>query len=402
MQDRYTLYRGDWFHSLVNSPTHKLIFVLMVSYLSLVVFFAIPYFLISKTISCNMGISNFIEAFMFSLETMATIGFGTQDIFFDDCILPMVVIALQICTKLVADALIIGLLYSRVGRPNTRASTIIFTDKAVIRRIRGKLYFMLQVCELRKHQLIEAHVRLYLVRHNREPEAGGPVNFYQTCTMRLNHPNDELGGMLLLCLPQTIVHEIDVWSPLYPPPVWASAKELHRWTPLAHRPIPADLFPNPSDNSDSNKPTPFVTREVDELFGSESFPATKRYSGDATSPYASQTTRSSYSSTSSPAKPAGAAAAVDSFAEEKAMLRKYMTDRKIEIIAIVEGTDAASGGSVQARHSYTLEDIEWDQSFERCVFEDAEGGAVIDFGKFHETKAVSADAPYSGAIPSHV
>ena len=34
------------------------------------------------------------------------------------------------------------------------------SNLAVIRRVRGQLYFMLQVCELRKLQLIQATVRL--------------------------------------------------------------------------------------------------------------------------------------------------------------------------------------------------------------------------------------------------
>ena len=46
------------------------------------------------------------------------------------------------------------------------------------------------------------------------------THYVQCCTMRLSHPNDELGGMLLLMTPQVIVHEIDAYSPLMPPPMW--------------------------------------------------------------------------------------------------------------------------------------------------------------------------------------
>ena len=38
-----------------------------------------------------------------------------------------------------------------------------------------------------------------------------PFSYMQTCSMRLNHPNDALGGMLLLMTPQVIVHELDMW-----------------------------------------------------------------------------------------------------------------------------------------------------------------------------------------------
>jgi hypothetical protein len=401
MKDRRALYAGDWFHSLVNSPTYRLILTLLTAYMSLTVLFAIPYYAISKFYSCNMGIDNFREAFVFSLETMATIGYGTQDIFFDDCIAPVVVLAVQICVKLVADALTIGILYSRVARPNTRASTILFAKEAVIRRIRGRLYLMFQICELRKHQLVEAHVRLYLVRHDRGPEVGGETSYFQTCTMRLNHPNDELGGMLLLCLPQIVVHEIDLWSPLYPPPVWASEKEAFQWTPPAH----VDLMDSdrdveevcgPCKHQRGASPTRGGYQALDEadLLGTEVFPAAKRTYGDSSlSPYAGRFSRS-YAAPTPPLD--------DPLAAEARMIQEYMRDRRVEVVAIVEGTDAATGGSVQARHSYIAEEVLWDRSYSRCVFEGDDGAAIIDFSKFHDTVPCAADAHFSGVMPSQV
>ena len=313
------LYGMDLFHSLVDAPTTRIIAILMGTYMSLVVSFAVVYYLISITWGCNLDITNFAAACFFSLETMATIGYSTKDIFFDDCIITLIVLSFQICVKLIADAVTIGVIYCKLSRPHARASTVIFSDKGVIRRIRGKLYFMFQLCELRKHQLVEAHVRVYCVRKevdlascfaedegsdsedesvetlntlpdlaprrssvssapgngssgfsfnlnlgfNRStkntstavpdeetgllpgksfskmeyhtlPElpadglSGGWENraqrpsYMQTCAMRLNHPNDEMGGMLLLMTPQVVVHEIDAGSPLMPPPVWYS------------------------------------------------------------------------------------------------------------------------------------------------------------------------------------
>lgn len=99
------------------------------------------------------------------------------------------------------------------------------SNKAVIRRIRNKLYFMFQICELRKRQLVEATVRLYTVRYEQLaiemgvlPEGVRSGRFgptmCQTYTMRLSHPNDDLGSKLLLSTPQVVVHEIDDFSPL--------------------------------------------------------------------------------------------------------------------------------------------------------------------------------------------
>lgn len=145
-------------------------------------------------------------------------------------------------------------------RATSRRHTVVFSNCAVIRRIRGKLFFMLQVSELRAMQLVETHVRLYVVRHESMPggvdedcceeqfpspapapalsaEGGGgafttsqpryrqskkqiqvnseeDVLYTQTFAMRLSQPNDDLGGKILLSTPQIIVHEIDAHSPL--------------------------------------------------------------------------------------------------------------------------------------------------------------------------------------------
>lgn len=315
IKQRYfrALYGMDLFHSLIDAPTPRILAILLGGYMLIIVFFALLYYIISKTMDCNMGIVHFLDGFAFSLETMATIGYGTQDVFFNDCPLPLMVISAQVCVKLIADAVTIGVLYCKLSRPHARASTVIFSEKAIIRRVRGKLYFMFQLCELRKHQLVEAHVRVYVVRNEVDlshcitdaeegaeladttpkrslpgklkhmnsgyafgssmssdegsmegmaavgtfskmkyhtlpsmPHSGadgfnrngsnGTVHhasfhihsaasvdnstnvgrnrthrptYMQTSAMRLNHPNDELGGMLLLMTPQVVVHEID-------------------------------------------------------------------------------------------------------------------------------------------------------------------------------------------------
>jgi hypothetical protein len=289
------LYSMDLFHSLVDAPTSRIIAILMGGYLSIVVVFAAIYYAISYWCDCAMDLDTPMHALFFSLETMATIGFSTTDIFFKDCIITLLVLAVQICVKLIVDAVVIGVLYCKLSRPSSRASTVIFSKTAVIRRIRGKLYFMFQLCELRKHQLVEAHVRVYAVRKeidlascftedaDDEEQSTAPTpgirklqsqksafgfawqnssmssedgsmeglleegnsakssqppkmdvnpmqyhvlpdltpaaaeqlqraqrpSYMQTCGMRLNHPNDELGGMLLLMTPQVVVHEVD-------------------------------------------------------------------------------------------------------------------------------------------------------------------------------------------------
>ena len=323
------LYAYDVFHSLVDAPTHRLIVILFVLYVSSVLFFSVVYLGLSLSWPmCNMGLATLTDAFYFSLETTATIGYGTRDIFFGDCIVPGVVLTFHMCVRLVSDSLTVGVLYSRLARPTTRASTVLFCRDAIIRRIQGNLYLMFQVVELRKHQLNEAHVRLYCVRKDpgssRLHQDSSACHFH-TSSMRLKHPDDETGSMLLLCLPQIVVHRIDACSPLLPPPLWVSAE------------------------------------------GKEHEHTSERLSENER--------------TETPAQ-----------AHERSMIQRYMLDRSIEVIAVVEGVDAATGGVVQARHSYTSAEIKWHHALVPCVFTDPEGFAMIDFSLFHHLEPTCIDS----------
>lgn len=82
--------------------------------------------------------------------------------------------------------------------------------------------------------------------------------------------------------------------------------------------------------------------------------------------------------------------------EEKEEVWAYMTERKIEAMILVEGTDAITGGVVQARHSYTAvsDDIVWDHWFVDCVSEEADGGKMIDLNRFHDTIRANTETPH--------
>lgn len=72
------LYADDLFHSMIDAPTSRTLLLLFVSYLSIVFFYAVLYLFVGEVYDCNLEIYNFVEAFFFSLETMATIGYGNE------------------------------------------------------------------------------------------------------------------------------------------------------------------------------------------------------------------------------------------------------------------------------------------------------------------------------------
>ncbi|EER09460.1 inward rectifier potassium channel, putative, partial [Perkinsus marinus ATCC 50983] len=178
-------------------------------YITVVAVFAGLWLLVDEPCGAQFK-GSYLRAFYLSMETQATVGFGAPDQYFSDCTSGAVVLSMQCCVTVLLNASIIGLLYTRLSRGGKRAETILFSDKAVIRAgSDGKPYFMFQIVEMRKHQLIEAHVRCYFFSHRGRYRFVGEY-------MRLNRPNDELGAPLLLAMPTLVIHSIDRYSPLMP------------------------------------------------------------------------------------------------------------------------------------------------------------------------------------------
>lgn len=65
-------------------------------------------------------------------------------------------------------------------------------------------------------------------------------------------------------------------------------------------------------------------------------------------------------------------------------LAAYFDRCQIEVIVIVEGTHAETASSIQARQSYKLEDMVFNETFAPCVFIGDEGDCLLNFKLFHD------------------
>jgi hypothetical protein len=191
-------------------------------------------------------------------------------------------------------------------------------------------------------------VRLYVIRHERDPEMGGEVAFFQTCSMRLNHPNDELGSGLLLCLPQVVVHEMDSASPLVPPAVWASATKMHRWRREDLKPrrragtsVDESVLMEPNGTPEGSPEQAPRFPEVTVRTPVRS-PRKSRAGGPGAGVESESASILQSYQKRSVVDDAGLLADTR-YVEEQKEISSYMQDRSLEVIAIVEGTDAATG-----------------------------------------------------------
>ena len=75
----------------------------------------------------------------------------------------------------------------------------------------------------------------------------------------------------------------------------------------------------------------------------------------------------------------GNAATTAQLLEMRRLIKEHLAASEMEVVVIVEGIDPHSSNSFQARHSYTRDDIVFDQSFEACMSVDADGMARLNW-----------------------
>ena len=74
------------------------------------------------------------------------------------------------------DAFILGMVFTKIARPGKRTTTVIFSRQGVVTKRDDKFCLMFRVADVRKRQLSECHVRMYLYRTYKtlEGECRGP------------------------------------------------------------------------------------------------------------------------------------------------------------------------------------------------------------------------------------
>jgi inward rectifier potassium channel len=144
--------------------------------------------------------SPFLQAFFFSVHTLATIGYGT--------ISPVglaanVIVSVESFIGLFGLALCASLLFARFSRPTAK---ILFSDRAVIAPYRGMTAFEFRIANARRNQIIELEAKVLFARF--EEVDGRPLRRFYPLKL-------ERDRVVFFPLSWTIVHPIDETSPFY-------------------------------------------------------------------------------------------------------------------------------------------------------------------------------------------
>jgi inward rectifier potassium channel len=104
------------------------------------------------------------DAFFFSVQTMGTIGFGSM---YPKSLFANVVVTAETVVGLLSFALITGLLFARFSRPSAR---VMFSEAAVIAPRDGAHTLMFRMANERRNHILQAEVRVTLLRTERTKE----------------------------------------------------------------------------------------------------------------------------------------------------------------------------------------------------------------------------------------
>uniref|UniRef100_A0A8C2WJF9 ATP-sensitive inward rectifier potassium channel 14 n=1 Tax=Cyclopterus lumpus TaxID=8103 RepID=A0A8C2WJF9_CYCLU len=154
--------------------------------------------------------NGFIGAFLFSIETQTTIGYGFRCVT-EECPVAVVTVVVQSIVGCIIDSFMIGTIMAKMVRPKKRAQTLLFSHYAVIAMRDGKLCLMWRLGNMRKSHIVEAHVRAQLIKPHVTAE-GEYLPLEQT---DIDVGYDDGLDRLFLVSPLVVVHEINKTSPLY-------------------------------------------------------------------------------------------------------------------------------------------------------------------------------------------
>ena len=190
------------YHALLTMPWRLYFALVIAAYLLVNTLFAAAYTLCGPGALEIAGprMATFPEAYFFSVQTLATIGYGR--------IAPVgiaanVLVTLESLVGLLGFALATGLLFARFSRP---VADIVFSRNAVIAPYRGQRAFEFRIANRRNNQLLELGAQVLFSRL--ESRNGKRVRRFYDLSL-------ERHKVVFFPLSWTVVHPIDAASPLH-------------------------------------------------------------------------------------------------------------------------------------------------------------------------------------------
>jgi inward rectifier potassium channel len=193
-------YWRDPYHLLLTIPWAGFLTLICSFYITINILFALAYWIGGDCIA-NARPGSFLDVFFFSVQTLASIGYGAM---YPKTTYANIVVTIEAMIGLMGIAVMTGLAFARFSRPTAR---VLFSRVAVITPHNAMPALIFRSANQRRNMILEAQMRVYLMRDEVTLEGKFMRRFYDLKLLSSQTPSFTLSW--------SVMHIIDEFSPLY-------------------------------------------------------------------------------------------------------------------------------------------------------------------------------------------
>jgi inward rectifier potassium channel len=188
----------DLYHYLLNETWPTLLAGVVLFFTAINTFFAFIYLIDSGIDHARPG--SFPDAFFFSVQTMATIGYGVMS---PRSLVANILVTFEALIGLLGIAMVTGLVFAKFSRPTAR---IRFSRYAIVSNRDGVPSFQFRMANLRANRIVDASARVVFARQEKTLEGEEMRRFYD---LKLQRDRNSL-----FIYSWTVIHPIAEDSPI--------------------------------------------------------------------------------------------------------------------------------------------------------------------------------------------
>jgi inward rectifier potassium channel len=189
---------GDLYHFLLTESWPTLLVGIALMFVVVNALFALVYMLDKGVENARPG--SFADAFFFSVQTMATIGYGKME---PDTFLAEVMMSIEALTGLVGLAMVTGLVFAKFSRPTARVR---FSRVAIVSNRDGIPSLQFRMANMRANRIVDVSARVLFARQERTIEGEEMRRFYD---LKLQRDRNSI-----FIYSWTVIHPITEDSPI--------------------------------------------------------------------------------------------------------------------------------------------------------------------------------------------
>ena len=190
----------DIYHSCLSISWLSFFSGVALAFVMLNVLFAAFYMIEPEGIA-NLFPNNILGAFFFSVETLATVGYGDMH---PISMLTHLLATAEMFIGLSGSAILTGLIFARFSKPRAR---ILFANSPVMTVVNGEPTLMIRTANARQNFIVDATAKLSMLRVEKTLEGARFRRVIDLKLVRKSQPMFFMGW--------TIMHVVDDTSPLY-------------------------------------------------------------------------------------------------------------------------------------------------------------------------------------------